>query len=71
MKKNIPYAKLGKRERRALNLSRRRDWGELSPVTRRSENPKAYRRTKIRREETPPDFFAAALHFAKVNQNSI
>ena len=58
MKKYIPYEKLGKRQRRDRDRVARRDWGPMSPVTRKSENPKAYDRAKVRRdEESRPDFF--------------
>ncbi len=58
MKKFVPYEKLGKRERQARDRAARRDWGALSPVTRKAENPKAYDRAKVRRdEESRPDFF--------------
>jgi hypothetical protein len=48
MGKFIPFDKLSKRRQRELNQTRRRDWGALSPVTRKAENPKAYRRRKTR-----------------------
>jgi hypothetical protein len=48
MKKFIPYSKLSKRKQRELNQQRRRDWGPLSPVTRKAQNPKAYQRQKTR-----------------------
>ena len=58
MKKFIPYEKLGKREKRARDRADRRDWGALNPVTSKRENPKAYDRAKVRRdEESRPDFF--------------
>ena len=79
MKKFIPYGKLSKREQRAQDAAGRRDWGILNPVTRKPENPKAYRRAKTRREEnSPPDSFflgkqarrrGTAAHF--LNKNSI
>ena len=43
MEKFIPYAKLSKKARRKADLSRRVTW-EISPVTRRPQNPKAYKR---------------------------
>ena len=43
MEKFIPYAKLSKKARRKADLSRRATW-EISPVTRRPQNPKAYKR---------------------------
>ena len=46
MEKFIPYAKLSKKEKRKLDLAKRHTWGELNPVTRKSENPKAYNRRK-------------------------
>ena len=44
MEKFIPFEKLSKKKQRQLNAQRRGSWGSLSPVTRRSENPKAYNR---------------------------
>lgn len=46
MEKFIPYAKLSKKEKRKLDLAKRHTWGELNPVTRKPENPKAYNRRK-------------------------
>ena len=51
MEKFIPYEKLSKKQKRALDAARRGSWGGLSPVTRRPENPKAYKRKKARIEE--------------------
>ena len=34
MKKFVPYEKLSKKQKRVLDLKRRRDWGSLNPVTR-------------------------------------
>ena len=48
MEKFIPYEKLSKKQKRALDVARRGSWGGLSPVTRRPENPRAYKRTKTR-----------------------
>ena len=48
MERFIPFDKLSKKERRKQNHARRGDWGALNPVTRRSENPKAYKRSKAR-----------------------
>jgi hypothetical protein len=57
MKKFVPYEKLSKKDRRERDRAARRDWGVLSPVTRRPENPKAYDRARIRRDEkSRPDF---------------
>ena len=49
MEKFIPYEKLSKKKRRELDRLRRGSWGGLDPVTRRSENPKAYNRRKARK----------------------
>lgn len=54
MKKFVPYEKLSKKAKRALDAKRRGSWGALSPVTRRAENPKAYDRQKARRWMNDP-----------------
>ena len=54
MKKFIPYEKLSKKAKRALDAKRRGSWGALSPVTRRAESPKAYDRQKARRWMNDP-----------------
>lgn len=46
--KFVPYGKLSKKKKRELDRARRGCWGGMSPVTRRGENPKAYKRKKIR-----------------------
>ena len=48
MKKFVPYEKLSKKEKRALNNQRRNTWGNLNPTTRKPENSKAYSRNKAR-----------------------
>ena len=45
----IPFEKLSKKEQRRRNAEKRSTWGPLSPITRRSENPKAYKRHKAQR----------------------
>lgn len=55
MEKFIPYEKLSKKKRRELDKLRRRTWGQLSPVTRKPENPKAYNRQKARKRTYDPD----------------
>lgn len=52
MKKFIPFEKLSKRKKVEISQMRRKHWGNLSPVTRKSKNPKAYDRKKR------PDFDA-------------
>ncbi len=46
MVKFVPYEKLSKKEKRKLDAARRSSWGSLNPVTRKSENGKAYKRAK-------------------------
>ena len=46
MGKFVPYEKLSKKEKRRRNAEKRGVWGSISPVTRKSENPKAYKRKK-------------------------
>ena len=48
MEKFVPYEKLSKKEKRKLNEARRGSWQGVNPVTRKSENPKAYKRHKAR-----------------------
>ena len=49
MDKFIPFEKLSKKKKRALNAARRGTWGAINPVTRKPKNPKAYDRQKTRR----------------------
>lgn len=49
MEKFISFEKLSKKKQRELNNAKRSTWGALNPVTRKSENPKAYNRKKARR----------------------
>ena len=51
MEKFIPYEKLSNKQKRARDAARRNGWGALSPVTRKPEDPKAYKRKKLRIEE--------------------
>jgi len=51
MEKFIPFEKLSKKEQRRRNAEKRSGWGALSPVTRRSANPRAYDRRKAQRSE--------------------
>ena len=53
MEKFIPYEKLSKKKKRELDAHRRTLWA-ISPVTRRSENPKAYNRKKARKRMDDP-----------------
>ena len=55
MEKFIAYEKLSKKKRRELDTAKRGSWGGLNPVTRKSENPKAYDRRKAQRRMDDPD----------------
>ena len=61
MEKFIPYEKLSKKEKRRLDSARRQSWGEMSPVTRKPENSRAYNRKKTqdwkREQPSGPVFF--------------
>ncbi len=48
MEKFTPYEKLSKKKKRELDAGRRTAWA-ISPVTRKSENPKAYNRRKAQK----------------------
>ena len=48
MEKFIPHEKLSKKKKRELDAGRRTVWA-ISPVTRKSENPKAYNRRKAQK----------------------
>lgn len=63
MEKYIPYEKMSKKQQRALNRQKRGGWGALNPVTRRPENPKAYKRKKYRTFENDGTSFLFAARF--------
>lgn len=46
MSKFIPFAKLLKKAQQAINKSRRKNWGNIDPVTKRPTNSKVYNRKK-------------------------
>ena len=48
MEKFVPYEKLSKKEKRKLDQAKRQTWGELNPVTRKTDSSKAYNRNKAR-----------------------
>ena len=58
MEKFVPFEKLSKKKKRELNAIRRKDWNGINPVTRKSENPKAYNR---KRHRTDFDFDSVPL----------
>jgi hypothetical protein len=47
MEKFIPYEKLSKKEKKKINSKNRNTWN-ISPVTRKPPNPKAYNRNKVK-----------------------
>ena len=49
MEKFIPYEKLSKKARRALDARKRGGWGGLNPVTRKPVSSRAYDRNKAKR----------------------
>jgi len=49
MEKFVPFEKLSKKQQKELNSHKRKTWGELNPVTRKPENPKAYNRRKAQK----------------------
>ena len=50
MEKFIPYEKLSKKKQRELDAKRREVW-TISPITRKPDNPKAYKRKKTQRRD--------------------
>ena len=48
MAKFIPFVKLSKKTQQEMNKSRRKNWGNIDPVTKRPANSKAYNRKKAR-----------------------
>ena len=54
MEKFVPYEKLSKKEKRKQDLRKRRDWGELTPVTRKPEHSRAYVRQKAQTWKNDP-----------------
>lgn len=47
MKKHVPYDKLSKKAKKALDRKERGQWGDIRPVTRRIESEKLYNRKKL------------------------
>ena len=63
MGKFVPYEKLSKKEKRRRNAEKRGVWGSISPVTRKSKNPKAYKRKKaqLSDDDAVPSFFQGII----------
>ena len=50
MEKFIPLNKMSKKKQREIHRISRKDWGGISPVTRKEKNPKAYSRAAEKRK---------------------
>ena len=48
MKKFVPYEKMSKKQKKALDSMKRKSWGCLDPRTRVPDDPKVYKRSKFR-----------------------
>ena len=46
MEKFVPYEKLSKKKKKALDAAKRGGWNGLNPVTRKTADARAYRRMK-------------------------
>ena len=46
MERFIAYEKLSKKEKKKVDSRKRKTWGNLNPVTRKSTNQKIYNRKK-------------------------
>lgn len=46
MKKFVPYEKMSKKQKKKIDSMKRGSWYGVNPATRKSENPKAYKRKK-------------------------
>lgn len=58
MEKFIPYEKLSKKKKRELNAKKRKSWGAIDPVTRKTKNEKSYNRAKNRHWKNDNSFGA-------------
>lgn len=69
MKKFVSYEKLSKKKQREINESRRGSWGGVNPVTRKTENRKAYNRRRAQdwKREIPKN--PASFIFGKSNKS--
>ena len=60
-----PYEKLSRKKKRELDRQRRTVWG-ISPITRRPENPRAYKRKKQRLDQDDPASVSSISHFQNI-----
>ena len=51
----IPLEKQSKRKQKEFHQTQRRDWGSFSPITRKTENGKAYNRKKSKQRSLEYD----------------
>lgn len=70
MEKFIPYEKLSKKKKRELDAGKRTVWA-VSPVTRKSENPKAYNRKKAQKRMDAPGSVLSLLFPKKRDEDSL
>ena len=66
MKRHIPYGKLSKKKKAELDRKKRGSWGGLNPVTRKPDNPKAYKRSKAR--SWNEEILVRCAFYSKVNE---
>lgn len=61
MEKFVPFDKMSKKKKKEINALKRKTWGTLNPVTRKTKNKKAYDRRKARKLS---DDFNSALFYS-------
>lgn len=54
--KFVPFEKMQKQKQKVINARRRRDFGEINPVSRVSKNPRVYDRKQVRRKSKEADY---------------
>lgn len=64
MERFIPYQRLSKKQKRMINSRKRASW-RISPVTRKTKNPKAYDRKKTRSDYYGMVFCCSSLGIRK------
>lgn len=55
MKDFVPYEKLSKKQKKAIDRARRNTWGNVRPATVANKNGKAYDRKKAREWDDLPE----------------
>ena len=73
MEKFIPYKKMSKKKQKEINQKKRASWNGLNPVTRKSENRKAYNRKKVLKwnDDSSQDLFIFLLSAKKAAEISL